>query len=257
LTLGDGAEVTGDVLIGVDGIKSTVREKLFGPDAPRFTGNVAWRAVVPIEHLKSHIPNPTACAWMGRGRHAVTYRLRCGELANFVGVVERDDWKNEGWTEKGQLEDALKDFEGWHPTITGLLKSIDPNALFRWALYDRPPLKKWTDGHVALLGDAAHPMLPFMAQGAAMAIEDAWVLAREISQSSRTIDISLNVYQDLRHARTSKAQVASRANMKTFHQRHRLGQLKTYGPMWLAGKVMPSMVHRRMDWLYGFDVTKS
>jgi len=256
LTLKNGAEFSGDVLIGADGIKSTIREKLFGTDKAQFTGNVAWRAVVPMERLKSHLPNPTACAWMGRGRHAVTYRLRGGKLANFVGVVERDDWRKEGWSEKGNVEDALKDFEGWHPVITELIKSIEPDSLFRWALFDRPPLPKWSEGHVTLLGDAAHPMLPFMAQGAAMAVEDGWVLARELSSSARPIKESLEAYQNLRLDRTSKVQAASRANMKTFHQRTKLGQLKTYGPMWLAGKTMPSLVHKRMDWLYGFDVTK-
>ncbi len=257
LTLSDGSEFTGDVLIGADGIKSRVRETLFGADTPRFTGNVAWRAVVPMDSLTSHVPNPTACAWMGRGRHAVTYQLRCGQLANFVGVVERDDWREEGWTEKGNVEDALRDFEGWHPVITDLIQSIEPNSLFRWALFDRPPLAKWSTGHVTLLGDAAHPMLPFMAQGAAMAVEDSWVVAREISQSTRPLTESLEVYQHLRLDRTRKAQAASKANMKTFHQRSRWGQLKTYGPMWAAGKTMPTIIHKRMNWLYGFDVTKS
>ena len=138
-----------------------------------------------------------------------------------------------------------------------MIQAIEPDSLFRWALYDRPPLTNWHEGHVALLGDAAHPMLPFLAQGAAMAVEDSWVLAREISQSGRSIVKSLEAYQDLRLTRSSKVQAASKANMKTFHQRSSWEQLKTYGPMWLAGKIMPSIVHRRMDWLYGYDVTKS
>ena len=255
LTLKDGPEVSGDVLIGADGIKSTIREQMLGPDKPNFTGNVAWRAVVPIEALGTHIPNPTACAWMGRGRHAVTYRLRRGELANFVGVVERDDWAKEGWAEKGRQDEALKDFDRWHPTITTLIKAVKPDSLFRWALFDRKPLSRWSDGNMTLLGDAAHPMLPFMAQGAAMAVEDGWVFAREISQPNRPIKESLQMYQTLRLDRTRKAQAGSRANMKTFHQPTKLGQLKTYGPMWLAGKIVPSAVHKRMDWLYSFDVT--
>ena len=229
---------------------------MLGPDQPNFTGNIAWRAVVPVGALGSHIPNPTACAWMGRGRHAVTYRLRRGELANFVGVVERSDWTKEGWAEKGSQDEALKDFEGWHPAITTLIKAVNPDALFRWALFDRKPLSRWSDGNVTLLGDAAHPMLPFLAQGAAMAVEDSWVLAREISQPNRPIKESLETYQTLRLKRTRKAQAGSRANMKTFHQPTTLGQLKTYGPMWLAGKIVPSAVHKRMDWLYSFDVTK-
>jgi len=257
LTLKDKREVSGDVLIGADGIKSVIRGQMLGSDKPNFTGNVAWRAVVPIDALGYHLPNPTACAWMGRGRHGVTYRLRCGELANFVGVVERDDWTGEGWAQKGNQEEALKDFEGWHPVIRTLIEAVKPDALFRWALFDRAPLSKWVEGHVALLGDAAHPMLPFMAQGAAMAVEDSWTLAREISQAGRSITESLEMYQNLRIERVSKAQAGSRANMKTFHQRTKLGQLKTYGPMWLAGKIAPAAVHKRMDWLYSHDVTKT
>jgi len=256
LILKDGREISGDILIGADGIKSTIREQMLGPDKPNFTGNVAWRAVVPIEDLKSHVPNPTACVWMGRGRHAVTYQLRRGELANFVGVIERDDWKQEGWAEKGSRKEALKDFEGWHPTITSLIKAVKPNSLFRWALFDRKPLSTWINGNVALLGDAAHPMLPFMAQGAAMAVEDSWILAREISYPKRSIKKSLQAYQAIRIDRASRAQTSSLVNMTTFHQRTRLGQLKTYGPMWLAGRIAPWMVQKRMDWLYSFDVTK-
>ena len=256
ITLNNGRTHSGDVLIGADGIKSVIRDQMHGPGQPEFTGNIAWRAVVPMDLLGADAPNPTACAWMGKGRHAVTYRLRRGELANFVGVVERDDWTKEGWAERGSQEEALKDFNGWYPCITSLIKAATPGSLFRWALFDRAPLAKWVDKRVALLGDAAHPMLPFLAQGAAMAVEDSWVLACEISKPEKHVESGLRTYENLRIARASKAQAGSRANMKTFHQRTRTGQLKTYGPMWVAGKFAPSLVHKRMDWLYGYDVTQ-
>lgn len=256
VTLEDGRQVFGDVLIGADGIRSTIRAQMFGSDKAVFTGNVAWRAVLPLAALGANPPNPTACAWMGRGRHAVTYRVRRGELANFVGVVERKDWTEESWTETGTKEEALKDFQGWHETIITMLKAVQPGTLYRWALFDRPPLPNWCDGPVTLLGDAAHPMLPFLAQGAAMAVEDGWVLARELSIAGRPVEKSLMAYQKSRQARTARAQAASRANMKTFHQNTRTGQIATYGPMWLAGRCAPVLVHKRMDWLYGFDVTK-
>lgn len=255
VTLSDGRQFSGDVLIGADGIKSTIREKMLGPDKPVFTGNVAWRAVVPIEKLGRNKPNPTACVWMGRKRHGVTYLLRNGNLANFVGVVERGDWRQEGWAVRGNQEDLQSDFQNWHPTIAQIINSAAPGQLFRWALFDRAPLKTWIDGCAALLGDAAHPMLPFLAQGAAMAVEDSWILARELSRKERSVPKSLAAYQNFRRARTSKVQAGSRANMKTFHRQSKLGQIGTYGPMWLAGKTMPSLVHKRMDWLYGHDVT--
>lgn len=251
IALQDGREFPADVLIGADGIKSVIRTAMLGDDKPVFTGNVAWRAVVPIEALSEYIPNPTACAWMGKGRHAVTYRLRGGKLVNFVGVVERSDWTKESWNELGEKQDALNDFAGWHPVITNLIQSVRPQALYQWALFDRPPLDRWIDGRAALLGDAAHPMLPFLAQGAAMAVEDAWVLAQEISKTDRPINASLKAYETRRLPRTSRVQAASRANMKTFHQHTRFGQIKTYGLMWLAGQLAPGIIHRRMNWLYG------
>jgi len=249
--LADGEYVSGDILIGADGIHSAIRTQMHGPDSPVFTGNVAWRSVVPVERLGGDVPNPVAGAWMGRGKHAVTYLLRGGELANLVAVVERDNWTKEGWAEQGRREEALEDFAGWHPTITRLIEESD--ELFRWALFDRPPLDSWTDGRVAIMGDAAHPMLPFMAQGAAMAIEDAWALAALVSRADN-IERALTDYQRLRFGRASGVQAGSRANAKTFHKRTMMGRLQTYGPMWLAGRVSPSIGLVRQDQIYGYDI---
>ena len=255
VTLNDGSTETGDLLIGADGIHSVVREWKLGPDQPVFTGNVAWRATVPINLLGANAPDPTACVWMGSGRHAVTYQLRSGQMANFVGVVERNEPVGEGWSEQGSKTEALSDFAGWHPVITRLIDAVPDDTLFRWALYDRPPLARWTDGRVALLGDAAHPMLPFLAQGAAMAVEDAWVLATAISDPGRSLQDALKIYAAQRLPRTSRVQARSRANAKTFHKRTLPAQVMTYGPMWLAGQVAPSIIRSRLDWLHGHDVT--
>ncbi|MDC0148045.1 FAD-dependent monooxygenase [Alphaproteobacteria bacterium] len=255
VTLDDGRQFFGAALIGADGIHSTLQQQMFGPQKPVFTGNVAWRAVVPVARLGAHAPEANACVWMGRGRHGVTYRLGHG-LANFVGVVERDDWQVESWRQAGSQADALADFAGWHPIVTTLIEQAD--TLHRWALFDRAPLASWVQGRVALLGDAAHPMLPFMAQGAAMAVEDAWVLAstlRDVAGQSGDVHAALRAYEAKRQARASAAQAASRANAKTFHQANFLGQLKTYGPMWLGGKLAPKQVRGRLDWLYRHDVT--
>ena len=251
--LRNGETVRGDALLGADGIHSVIARHICGDDAARFTGNVAWRAVVPIDRLGAHAPDPTACVWMGEGRHAVTYRLDRGRLANFVGVVERGDWTAESWTEPGPRHEALADFEGWHPVVTTLIARAD--TLHRWALFDRPPRPQWVEGRVALLGDAAHPMLPFMAQGAAQAIEDGWVVARAL-QRHDSVGVALRHYAANRQARTARVQAASRGNMGTFHRRSLAAKLATYGPMWLAGRVAPEFVAGRQDWIYGHDVTR-
>ena len=246
-----GEPLEADLIIGADGIHSTLRAQMLGPDAPRFTGNAAWRMVVPLEKLR-HPPPPTACVWAGPGRHAVTYRQGAGGLANLVGVVERDDWHGESWREAGSREQAMADFSGWAPEITDIISNAETH--YRWALFDRAPLPRWSDGAVTLLGDACHPMLPFMAQGAAMAIEDAWVLAGKVSRAG-SIEAGLARYEATRKPRTSRMQAASRGNMKTFHRRSIAGQLATYGPMWIGGKILPGIVRAHQDWIYGHDVT--
>jgi len=250
--LSSGERVGGDVIIGADGIKSVIREQMLGPARPRFTGNVAWRVVVPVSELGRHSPPPAACVWIGEGKHCVTYLLRGGKLANLVGVVERNDWKVESWTEQGTRKEALADFAGWHPTIRAMLEKAE--AHYRWALFDRDPLDQWTDGRVALLGDACHPMLPFMAQGAVMAIEDGFVLARTLSKNGSAADL-LESYFASRRDRTARVQLRARSNMSVFHQRTFRGKLRTYAPLWIASRVSPDKFDERNDWLYGKDVS--
>ncbi len=249
-----GEQVEGDVLVGADGIHSTVRTQMLGEDAPRYTGMTAWRAVAPVSELGDQSVPSTACVWVGSRRHAVTYRLRGGSLANFVGVVERKQKHLESWTATGSREDALKDFRRWNPAVTSIIEKAD--TLHRWALYDRSELPRWHEGRVVLLGDACHPMLPFLAQGAVMAIEDAYVLARELSGDGPVED-ALSRYEAVRKPRASKVQAGARANAKLFHKGNPVTQLSTYGPMWMAGRMMQPFIHSRNDWLYGHDVTQT
>ncbi len=254
LTFTDGARATGDVLVGADGIHSLVRTQLFGEEAARFTGNVAWRVVVPANELASELVPPTACVWVGPGRHAVTYFLRRGELVNFVGVVERDDWQQESWTGQGSLAELAADYAGWARPIGAVIAKA--SQAHRWALFDRDPLPGWSVGVVTLLGDACHPMLPFLAQGAVMAIEDAWVLSRQLHNTT-DIPAALQDYEAARKPRTTRVQKGARRQMGLYHKRGAFDQFTTYAPMWLAARLAPGIVHSRQDWLYGVDVTKS
>lgn len=250
--LESGDTIEGDLLIGADGIHSAIRTQMLGPEQPTFTGHVAWRAVVPMARLGDLAPPPTACVWVGAKRHAVTYRLRGGELANFVGIVEGDTWMSESWTEQGTKQAVLDDFAGWHPILQTLIEQADTH--YRWALFDRQPLAQWSDGRAVLLGDACHPTLPFQAQGAVMAIEDAYLLAKLASETPKNLPLALTTYFETRQPRTSQVQAASRANAKLFHRRTPLSRALTYGPMWLASKIAPGIIRSRQDPFYAYDV---
>lgn len=247
-----GEAIEGDLLIGADGLHSAIRTQMLGNDQPDFTGNTAWRAVVPMEKLGDLAPPPTACVWVGPRRHAVTYRLRGGRLANFVGIVESDAWTSESWTEQGTKAEVLSDFKGWHPVITNLIEKADEH--FKWALFDRKPLSNWVDGRAVLLGDACHPTLPFQAQGAVMAIEDAYLLAKLVSDDALDVPSALKTYFESRQPRTARVQAASRGNAKLFHKHTPLSRAMTYGPMWIAGKVAPAAIRSRQDPFYSYDV---
>lgn len=250
--LAGGGMVRGDVLVGADGIHSVVRTQLLGRDSPRFTGNVAWRLVVPAEGLRGLVP-PTACIWVGPGQHAVTYYLRRGELINFVGVVETASWQGESWNDRGDRGQLKQAFAGWHDTLHQIIERAD--LCHRWALFDRAPLPRWGEGRVTLLGDACHPMLPFLAQGAVMAIEDAWVLSRCLAEGCDDPAIALALYATQRQPRTARVQGGAWANARNFHVRSRIGQLTRYGTVWLGARLMPQAIHARQDWIYGHDVT--
>ena len=248
-----GETLKADLVIGADGLHSVIRKQMLGPDAPRYTGNVAWRAVVPMDALGADAPPPTACVWVGDGRHAVTTRLRAGTLANFVGMVEQAEPAEEDWRSTGTAAEAAADFAGWHPTITRIIEQA--GEMHRWALFDRAPLPRWHDGCVTLLGDAAHPMLPSMAQGAVQALEDAWCLAGLVT-SATSIETSLAQYHALRIDRTARIQRGSAANARMFHHASPLGRLAVYGPMGIGARMVPELIHRRQDWVYRYDATR-
>src|SRR6476661_6074621 len=174
--LEDGKAVKADALIGADGVHSRIRQGLFGPDKPQFTGVVAWRGVVPMDELPRHMVRMVGTNWVGPGGHVVHYPLRAGKVMNFVGALERSDWQVESWSARGTNEELSADFAGWHDDVHALIRNIP--VPYKWALMVRPPMERWTLGRVTLLGDACHSMVPFLAQGANMAIEDGYVLAR-------------------------------------------------------------------------------
>ena len=252
----DGVSVTSadlrfhaDLLIGADGIRSAVRTALFGEAMPRFTGNVAWRLVVPAMGLPEAGVKPVAGLWMGPGAHLVHYYLRRGSLLNVVAIVERDDWEDESWSARGERDDLLRDFRGWHPVVGRILDRAPADGCYKWALFDRDPLPQWSKGAVTLLGDACHPTLPFMAQGACMAIEDAAVLAACLRNvDADAIPLALQRYESLRKPRTTAIQTGSRANAGLYHMRAPRSWVRNI-LMRHAGKGLAAQAER----LYGYD----
>jgi salicylate hydroxylase len=211
----NGVRAEVDLLVGADGIHSVVRERLFGPQEPRFTGCVAYRGLIPAHRLRRLDLEVTAQIWAGPRRHFVHYFVRSRRLVNFVAVIEKDSWTRESWTDTADVADALAAFEGWHPQVRAILDAVDDT--FIWALFDRTPLPRWSRGRVTLLGDACHAMLPFMAQGAAQAIEDGAALTACLLRAGPDVPEALRRYERLRIPRTSRLQAMSAANKTRFH----------------------------------------
>lgn len=216
LHFADGTSAKGDVLIGADGLKSVVRKQIVGEVPATYTGDAAWRIIVPVERLPANFLPQVMSVFMGPGGHVVCYYLRGGALLNFVGIVETDDVSDESWTLKMPWEQLKADFAGWHPIIQTVIDNADKDKCYRWSLHNRPPIKNWSTKRVTLLGDSAHPTLPYLAQGAVMAIEDGAVLARALNMES-DIAAALQLYQRNRVDRTARIVLQSTENRRLFH----------------------------------------
>jgi salicylate hydroxylase len=242
---GGSAEV--DLVIGADGIHSRVRTVMFGPEKPRYTGCVVWRGMVPAERI-AHLDIEVASHnWMGPDGHCVHYWVSAKRLMNVVCCVEHGNWTAESWTDRGNVADVLARYKDWHPIIRGLIEAFPETYV--WALHDRAELPRWTDGRVTLLGDACHPMLPMMAQGAAQAIEDGAALAALLKAMPEDVPTALARYEALRKPRATRLQNVSATNRARFHlpdgpeQQQRDHQMATSGDRSLAN----------IGWLYQHD----
>ena len=220
----DGSEIEADLVVGADGIHSKVRESLFGADAPRFTGCVCYRGMAPVKAVPRDINTDDVTLWMGPRGHVVHYRVRHGELLNIVAHVDSDAWTEESWTHECDVAEVIATYGRWNSALTRVFPASA--RWYKWALYDRDPPPRWSKGRATLLGDSAHAMLPYLGQGAAMAIEDACVLAGAVSRSGDDIEAALAVYEKLRQPRAREAVLGSRARARDNHLTSPLARLQ-------------------------------
>ncbi|MEM1151447.1 MAG: FAD-dependent monooxygenase [Pseudomonadota bacterium] len=249
VALSDGTAVAAPALIAADGIHSTLRKTIIGEKKPDYTGHTALRAVVPASpSLKGILPDAST-AWTGPERHAVTYFLKDRSLINFVGVIERPEPAPEGWHNTASLEDAQTIFADFADPVRKVLETATEAR--RWGLYDRPAMDSLASGRMAMIGDAAMPMPPFMAQGASFAIECAWAAISSFARSGH-----FALMNDTLPKRGARILATARRNGDLFHERG-LPTLAKYAPVKAAARMAPGFIRGRFDWIYGFDVTRS
>jgi salicylate hydroxylase len=248
----NGAHVAADVVVGADGIHSAVRAILLGEAPPQYTGCVAYRGMVSADRFPKCDLHVESQLCLGPGSHFVNYPVRGGELINFVCLIDRDAWTKESWTEPADPEELRTFYKDWHPQVRALVETV--TEIFVWGLFDRAPLPRWSSGRVTLLGDACHPMLPFLAQGAAQAIEDGTVLAACLAAEPDDVAGALASYEGLRRPRTSKIQSIARGNLTRNHlpdgdeQRARDASMAKGDAEWSIGATA---------WIYNYDATKA
>jgi salicylate hydroxylase len=249
----DGSEIEADVIIGADGIHSRVRAALFGPDDPKFTGKICYRSVVPAAAVAGKRPATDNAQWLGPHGTIVLYPLRGDELINVVCHYDDEHYRHESWINECDRQEVLDRYAGWHESLLRVFAAGD--TWYKWALYDRDPIPKWTRGRVAILGDAAHPMLPYLGQGACQAIEDGAVLATALAAEPTDPPLGLARYERTRRPRASRVVLAARERGLSNHLSSPFASLKRDIEIAVRRRLGKDSEGRGAAWIPAYDAT--
>jgi salicylate hydroxylase len=249
----DGSEVEADVIIGADGIHSAVRASLFGPDEPRFTGKICYRSVVPVQAVPGGPPPSENVQWLGPHGTIVLYPVRRDELINVVCHYDDEAYRHESWVARCERTEVLERYSGWHESLLRVFSAGE--VWYKWALYDRDPIAEWARGRVTVLGDAAHPMLPYLGQGACQAIEDGCVLAAALAAEPDDPVAALRRYERSRRPRASQVVLASRERGVSNHLASPLAALRRDLSIALRRRLGRDPDGRGTGWIPEYDAS--
>ena len=247
----DGSEIEADVIIGADGIHSAVRASLFGPDAPRFTGKICYRCLVPVNAVPGGLSTTDNTTWLGPHGAVVVYLVRRGELVNVVAHYDDNQWTEESWIRQCDSSEVIENYRGWHESLLRLFSASAHH--YKWALYDRDPLPQWTRGRATILGDAAHPMLPYLGQGACQAMEDGCVLAAALAATPDDLSGALQLYERVRRPRASRVVLSARERGEDNHLVSPLAALKRDALISLRKRFGSDKTGRASAWIFDYD----
>jgi salicylate hydroxylase len=239
----DGRRIEADIVVAADGVRSAIRESLFGPDRPRFTQQICWRAMLPIDKVPRAIGPGGAvhwspdeyCGWIGPTGHVICYPIRRGEIMNIFAGRVSEEWAEEAWAVPSSREELLAAYAGWNEALLDMFRNVE--HVFKWGIFDRDPLPAWTRGRATVLGDAAHPMMPTLAQGAAITMEDGYALARQLDRHRGNPAAGLRAYEDERRPRASSVQLQARTQFENNRK-----------------KPAPPPLSR--DWIFAYDAAR-
>jgi salicylate hydroxylase len=247
----DGSEIEADVIVGADGIHSAVRTSLFGPDAPRFTGKICYRCLVPVDSIPGGMSSTDNATWLGPHGAVVVYMVRRGELVNVAAHYDNDSWTEESWIRECTRAEVTDNYRGWHPDLLRIFSAGERH--YKWALYDRDPLPQWTKGRATILGDAAHPMLPYLGQGACQAMEDGCVLATALASMLDDPRAALQLYERVRLPRASRVVLTARARGEDNHLVSPWAALKRDALIALRRRFGTDPTGRGAAWIFDYD----